>query len=450
MKNKKILRPYQCDGVRYALKVQHPFLAWQMRLGKTLTCIRTLQVQANIKLILVIGPFSAIHSWINELNEEYEKHIFLYGSRDERLNKLTDALNYNSGRIWVLINKEGHFVIPEIAGSRWDAVIWDESIFIANQKAQTTQFFTKHFRSSRHRWALCGTPDSESPIQWFNQLKWLDNKIIDGRNYYAFRNKFFDQIQFKWIINNEGEKYLTSKLNQYVSILKRQNVDLGGAKIREIKYIELPKELRKPYNELVEYFKFEYDKTTYKSIYATQQYIWLRKFCTGFNQELHIEFTHKCDTLHEILQTELKNEPVVIWCHYLDDVWGVYHYLHKKRYKVQFITGLDKVSVREQRRQAFQNNKIQILIILTQTMSFSANLSNASALIYYSHNESGKIRTQSEDRHLKPNSKDSLLIIDLICIDTIEEHILKGYDDRLISSSGIDWLLHAIQGRLIK
>lgn len=450
MKNKKILRPYQRNGVIYGLKTQHPFLAWEMRLGKTLTCIRTIKIQYGIKKILVVGPFSAIHSWIEELQDEGENHIFLYGTREVRVNQLKEALDYDSGRLWVLINKEGHFALPEIAGENWDAVVWDESIFIANEKAQTTQFYVKHFRTIKHRWALCGTPASETPLQWYNQLRWLDYNLVDKRGFYAFRNKFFDQDRFEWVINTDGEKYLTYKLDKYVSILKRQNVNLGGAKIREIKYVELPSALRKPYNELVEFFRFTYNKETHGSIYATQQYLWLRKFCTGFNQELHIEYTHKCDVLHEILQTELKNEPVVVWCHFLDDVFGLYHYLRKRKYKVQFITGLDKVHIREERRQQFQNGKIQVLIILTQTMSFSAKLSKAAALIYFSHNPSGKIRIQSEDRHLKPESKDSLLIIDLICIDTIEEKILQGYDKRLIKSAGVDWMLRAIQGRIIK
>lgn len=441
----RILRPYQRMGVRYGLRTQHPFLAWEMRLGKTLTCIRTIQLQSEVRLILVVGPFAAICSWINELALENEKCIFLYGSRDERLSLLNEVTQYDSGRIWALINKEGHMVIPEIAGCIWDAVVWDESIFLANPQVKTTAFFTKYFRSAKHRWALCGTPASESPLQWFNQLMWLNRKILRENNFYKFRHNHFIQDGYDWVLSRGGEKYLSYILDQNVSILKRKDVNLGGSKIRQIRYVELPKKVRKMYNKSLESFFFEFDGIMHKSIYATQHYIWLRKFCSGFNSDLEYVSYHKCNELWDIIQNDFRKEQLVIWCHYIDDVCGVYWYLRDKGIQVDFIYGDTPVTTREEKRQQFQNGKIQILVILTQTMSFSANLSAATALIYFSHNESGKIRSQSEDRHLDSSSSESLLIIDMICMNTVEESILKGYDEKEMSNAGVNWILNALK-----
>lgn len=443
----RVLRPYQKEGVRYGLKTQHPFLAWEMRLGKTLTCIRTIQKQSDSKLILVIGPFAAIYSWITELNIEHEKSIFLYGSRDTRLSKLDEVLQYPSGRIWALINKEGYQVIPEIAGTLWDTVIWDESIFLSNPGTKISKFFLKYFRSVKHRWALCGTPASESPLQWYNQLTWLDRKMCKEKNYYSFRHKHFIQDKFEWILSGKGEKYLAYILDHNVSILKRKDVNLGGSKIRQLRYVELPKKIRKMYNKSLKSFFFEYDGILHRSIYATQHYIWLRKFCSGFNSELNFASYHKCTELWNLIQNDFRNESLVIWCHFVDDVCGVYWFLKDKGISVDFIYGDVIVAERERKRQQFQEKKIQILVILTQTMSFSANLSAASALIYFSHNESGKIRSQSEDRHLDQFSHDGLLIIDLICIDTIEEDILNGYDQKELSNAGVNWILNALKKR---
>ena len=110
---------HQRDALRYACGLDHPFLAMEMRLGKTLTTIRRLLMYTPLRpssglRLLIIAPNSALGSWERELADEGETDIvFLQGTRAERLELL------GAGARWNLINKEGWRHLPEIGNRRY-------------------------------------------------------------------------------------------------------------------------------------------------------------------------------------------------------------------------------------------------------------------------------------------------------------------------------------------
>lgn len=448
--SKKILRPYQHAGVSFALPVQHPALWWEMRLGKTLTCIRTCLLYRECKRFLIVAPFSALTAWQEELQAEHQQVVLLYGERKKRLDLLQNSVSDN--RLWFLINKEGHFVVPEIAGYPWDVVILDESVFIASpptkKSGYTTRFFLNHFRTVKHRWALCGTPAPESQLQYFCQLKWLDAKAIPEKNYYEFRHKHFELANsYDWKITADGSKYLTYYLNKCCHFLDRRDVHLGGIKIHEQYMVELPAVLRKAYNRLEKEFCFELEGKLHDTIFATQKYIWMRQLCGGFAPAIEINSFHKCDALLTLLRGELSGGQVVVWCQFIEEVQQVCKFLLTHGFSSDYIYGGVSPGKREIKRQQFQSGQVQVLVILTSTMCFSAKLTAAGALIYYSSPESAKIREQSEDRHIDLQVSDNALIVDMPCFNTIEEDILEAHNKKETGSMMIERMAKSIQRR---
>jgi hypothetical protein len=329
-------------------------------------------------------------------------------------------------------------------------VILDESVFVATppNKCVTTKFFLNHFRTAKHRWCLCGTPAPENQLQYFSQLQWLDYNLMREKSYYAFRHKYFTPSGFgDWQITEEGAKYLTYNLNKCCSFLNRGDVKLGGVKVREQRLVLLPSDVAKMYAQLEQEYYFELNEVGHDTIFAGQKYRWLRKFCGGFNNEIGFISYHKCDELHKLLSGELQGESVVVWCEHIEEVLGVHEYLFKKGYKVEFIFGGVNNKKREERRQLFQLGKIQVLVILTSTMCFSSKLTAAAALIYFSSPESGKIREQSEDRHIDVSVSDNALIIDMPCMDTLEEDILQSHLLKEAQSSRIERMVKSMKKR---
>lgn len=444
---RKILREYQRKGVKFALPIRHPALWWKMRLGKTLTCIRTCLLYSDCRLFLVVGPFSVFPAWDEELRGEGQMVIQLADTRQKRLAQLSNLPT--TGNVWCILNKEGHFVIPEVAGIPWDVVIIDESVFIADPSTKTTRFFCTHFRTAKHRWCLCGTPAPESPLQYFTQLQFLDFNLMKERNFYEFRHKYFTPSGFGvWNISEEGTKYLSFILNKCSMFLNRNDVKLGGIIVREQRLVKLPSEICKAYNQLEKEYYFELNNQEHDTIFAGQRYTWLRKFCSGFNKETDLKSFHKCDELYKLLTGELFGESIVVWCEYIEEVLGVYNYLIQKGFKSSYIFGDISNVKREERRQQFQQGKIQVLVILTSTMCFSAKLTKAAALIYFSSPVSGKIREQSENRHIDVSISDNALIIDLVCMDTCEEDILQSLIDKETQSAMIERFTKGIKRRI--
>jgi hypothetical protein len=444
-----ILRDYQQNGLQFCRNTQHPYLDWEMRLGKTIVAIRTILSQRGNCKMLVVGPFSAIGSWYDELTREQSPFKVIRGSRDTRLSVLSEIQKYSSGPMWALINKEGHTVVPEMAGMEWDAVIWDEAVFLASpeNKCQTTRYFLNHFRTVKHRWGLCGTPAPETPLQWFSQLKWLDAANFKERSYYEFRHKYFAKSMFDYTITDEGKKYLTSTLCTSVSSLRRSNVAIQyTSKLKITRFVELPNHLVNVYDKIVDEFVLSIDAgNPVDTVWATQQYIWMRMICGGFSKKYGILSHHKCNVLLDILNRELHGEQCVVWCDYVDEVLGVCDYLSHNNKRCVCVYGEISDEKRAQCIRYFQEGKSTYLIAVTGCLSFATKLTAAKALIYYSAPVSKKVREQSEDRHVAVGCNDEKLIIDIPCYGTIDEDIIKSYDDKEYASGAIGWLLRTIQ-----
>jgi hypothetical protein len=397
---------------------------------------------------LVVGPFAVFPAWAEELKGEGQVCIQLSDSRQRRVRQIANLPT--TGKVWCILNKEGHIVIPEIAGMLWDVVILDESVFVATppNKCATTKFFINHFRTAKHRWCLCGTPAPENQLQYFSQLQWLDYNLLPEKSYYAFRHKHFTPSGYgDWTITEDGSKYLSYYLSKCCSFLSRNDVKLGGIKVREQRLVFLPSDVRKMYDQLEQEYYFELSGVGHDTIFAGQKYRWLRKFCGGFNKEIGLKSYHKCDSLHQLLSGELQHEQVVVWCEHIEEVLSVYEYLIKKQYNASFIYGEVSTRKREERRQSFQSGKIQVLVILTSTMCFSSKLTAAVALIYYSSPESGKIRKQSEDRHIDVSVNDNALLIDMPCMDTLEEDILQSHLHKESQSAMIERMVKSMEKR---
>jgi SNF2 family DNA or RNA helicase len=436
---KRKLRSHQQKGLAWALKVQHPALFWKMRLGKTLVVIRAVKVYHQCKLILVVAPFAPLGGWMEELELEGEKFMLISGTKAQRIKKLDIALN-SSTRIWCLINKEGHRVLPEIANKAWDVVVLDESHFIKNPPAskmkrkikkaatgtQITRFFIDNFRNVKHRWLLTGTPAPESPMDYFCQLLFLNPTLLSTRNFWHFRMKYFEAKGYDWKITHEGKKYLTWMLSKCAHFLTRDDVKMGGVIVREKRLIELPPVVRKIYKTLEKEFLLETaGKTLLKTMHAGQKYQWLKSLCSGFYNDQYC-FSHKVDELFSLLSGELKGEQTVIWCQRIQEVELIQELMDEHRYLSRAIWGKVKPVNREIYRREFQSNKVQHLVVQPETMKEGTKLTAAGALIYFNSPEASVTREQTESRHVDVAVQDNSLVIDIACINTVEEDILEA------------------------
>ena len=415
------LRDYQKLMLKYCMETQNPFLAVQMRLGKTIVTIRSTRVKGSHKN-LVVAPYSALYSWMDELEKENQyQHgvIELFGNRKQRLHSLEEK-----GR-WFLLNKEGHYTIPEVADIHWNSVILDESHFIKGARTGVSDFYIQNFRNADTRYCLTGTPAPESELDYYNQIRFLGHNYWKEKNFYQFKHKNFGVINYEAYISPEGSKYLTKTLARRCYFLSRDDVNLGGIKIYETRYVELSPKVRAIYNQVEKEFVLSYLDEEQETIYATTKYIWLRRLCGGFADKEFISYT-KIKELKYLMDTELKNQPLVILCKHVNEVRKVTKYL-SKWWKIGMIYGdVDKKKARPKIIKDFQEGRLDHVCCQPESVKNGTDFSRSDVIVFYSTPDPGETRQQVEDRIVNTSTNNSNLIIDLICKHTVEEKALKS------------------------
>lgn len=418
------LRKYQKRIFKQARNKKRVALFLEMRLGKTILTVRLLK-NYPINKILIVCPFSAFQSWRNELRDEGEGlPVELIGTKQERLDRLFN----NKDKRWYIINKEGHLAIGSVLKQLdWDGIVLDESTFIKNPKTKVSKFFTNNFRNVPYRFILTGTPAPESPLNYFPQMKFLSDNLFKEESYWEFRHKHFHQVGYDYILKASSKNYVQQKVSLVSHFLSRKDADLGGVKIYEQKLVQLTDKAQNFYNQLCEEFLVEINnKIENKTKWITSQFILLRRLLGGYIND-RLVFKGKLLLLKELLSESLSGEQVIIWCSFIDEI----KLLLQEIPNSDVIYGNVKQKVRQRRINLFNQGKIRVLIIQPETMKFGADLSGSDISIYYSTPLSLETRLQSEDRIVRTD-KESVLIIDLIVDNTIDEDII----DSLLKKEG--------------
>lgn len=437
------LYDFQRDVYYYTGQVQHPALFLQMRLGKTIiTCRRLLHDFPNTSGILIAAPLCTLYGWEQELLKEgvpAKDICYLTGTRQERFDRLCNRSAFS------LINKEGFLALPEIERHNWDAVVCDESTFLKNPKAKVTKFFCQHFRSVKRRFILTGTPAPESDTDLFQQLYFLDPRILGFKNFWEFRFQFFEQLRpYEWTITPEGKVWLGERLKKYCYTLSRKDVKLDVRKIYERRMVELPPVARKAYDTAESAFLLEIEgKVVGKTIYAMEKFIWLRRLCGGFVLGEHLHGA-KADVLMELLLGELRHDQVVVWCQFLDEISILSGYLDKEKVHHTIIEGAVPGWRRVERMKDFQAGRARVLLAQPECFKYGVDLSCSDTVIYFSSPLGLETRLQSEDRLVNINKPSPILVIDLIARNTIEEDLYQASQNKDIRQ---DMLKQLIQRR---
>jgi len=396
------LRPYQIQGIQY-LRDQNGcgVLFWDMRLGKTLTAIRFLSQRKDAKRILIVAPYSALSGWEEDLRREtpFIESVFKFSPKQRN----DEFLRTIKCQGWFLLNKET-FLYCDFLQYSWDAVVCDET-WLTNPRSKITKYFLNSPRP-KYRIILSGTPAPESELQYFPQLHWINPDILGVRSYWDYRIRYFRPVGFDWIITLKGKKFLSSKLAQYCSVLKRNNVGLNKEVIYKERKVKLMESTRKRYLAIESALV---DDKILK--YAGERWTECRRVCSGKEKELE---------LLSLIEGELKNERIIIWADYVEEVERIAGLLH-----CSFVHGGVSHINREDIKANFLKSQ-RILVAQPQCWKWGTNLSGVDIVIFFSMPQSLMTWQQVKERTVDLSIDQSLLIIMLIAECSIEEDILRS------------------------
>ena len=457
MNEKRQLFRHQEKGLEFARNKNAFGLFWEMRLGKTLTAIRIF-IEKDVRKVLVVCPKSVINTWVRELNSE---GILATRIKSEHFKNLFYEHAFQISQYgWYITNYEV-LLRHDLSDFRWDGIILDESDRIKNPKAKiskeligrivrTSKKVKAHgkiyrkpvtirydsWRTIANRCILTGTPAPENIKEYYQQMKFISDtdSFAQCKSYHQFLFRYFQQFGFNHTPRKGASAHLAALIAEKCSVLKRDQIGLGSKKIYEVRETELEKRYAREYKAFEKYWCTSNQEIS--SIYALSSFTRLHQLSGGFQEDLEkvgLTSNHKINECLTLLN-QFKNDRVVIWFRFLNEIKYLAKSLDSNDYKIWSGKTSDSERKSMENEFAFRNrknkvnSKVRPKYLLAQIHSASAGLDFAAAdqCIYYSNELGNKYRMQSEDRIQHPQKEIPLLYLDLVAVGTICPKILQN------------------------
>lgn len=411
---------HQAKLLKRAAGLYRLALLWEMRLGKCLATLRWLK-QAGCRSALIVSPSSVLPNWTEEILLENlptrnlrERPLPLSGS------------TYTPPRRFCCINYELLRVRAQWLAYGWDAIVLDESVAIRNPTSKTSKILTLGTKHIPYRAVLTGEIMPESLLDIFQQFKFLYGEFMGHRNYYSWRDATHQTVytDWDWMPMKGMRDLILQEVKRLSFRLTRKQAGVGGGKVYQTRYIDLPAKARTAYRNAIKDFEFRGRETKWRIVVDN----WLAQISGG---------EHKDAELIRLLKGELAHKPVVVWFRYNPELYRIYQKLTNLGIKATAISG--KVAINDRKRIAdkFNKGKYQVVLMQLKCGKYGVNLSGADTAIYFSCSYEGDLRSQSLDRIIHHTKTWDCLIIDLVTKDTIDEDIREALMEKRASSRGV-------------
>lgn len=430
------LFPHQQEALDYGKSVVHPALLMARRLGKTLVDVRLFEHWDIREPHLVLGPSKVMSSWEKELHLEGEHYIRAYmTTRAKRAKTIADAFRTH-GRTTILLNYESLTAMPKIAQLNWRVVSLDESPYIKTARTKISKICCEYFRDAEHRVINTGLIAPESPLEVFQQFKFLRGSFMGYRNYWDFRaavatkGPVYRQYEWNCTLQKRREIKKTVHKEAFVKTLKQ-----AGFNVRRIYStikLEMTKLQAEVYQSISDYWEYEMemsDGNTQRSeaIWATGRGLWLLRVAGGFLPDgVTVIDDSKIREIYFAMMTDFKHEPVVIFYKFRAELAHDLEWLTSKGIKCGCIHGGIKPYARSYAELLFNSGKIQALLCTISSVDMGKDFSKASVSFYRSNEPSCQKREQSEDRTYAMIKTAPLYCIDICSMGTVDEDLTES------------------------
>ncbi len=445
-------KPYEHQ--RNALNESAEKIQWayfmEMGTGKTKVTIDNMSYlffQRKITAALIIAPKSVYTIWETEINSHMpdvlKKSIFKWNiDKPKDYYKLNEFQHLRIFLINVeaLSTKRGfEACVDFLTRNKLNFVVLDESTTIKNKSAKRTKNILGLRKLSHIRRILTGSPITKSPLDLFTQCQFLSPELLGFSSYLAFRNRYAEMTDIpvgsgRFISVPKYYKRLEEledKLKQFATrIRKDQCLDLKP-KVRSKRYIELEGESKKIYDKLRTSALAIVEDSTISFSNKLTEIIKLHQVCNGFTKDddgrmlpLHDQ---KIKALHEII--EESDGKIIIWANYLWNIHEIIHSLKAKYGEESVVSIFGEVDVKDRKKavESFQNDSnVRFFVGNPTTGGFGLTLTACNTVVYYSNNYNLEVRMQSEDRAHRMGQKGTVLYVDIVAKNTLDEAIMKS------------------------
>ncbi|RHZ36908.1 DEAD/DEAH box helicase [endosymbiont GvMRE of Glomus versiforme] len=446
------LRPYQEKDVSFLSQQKSVGIFNEMRTGKTPTALAIFQRWKVPNLIIICPSIlqaqwqEAVENWLNQ-----PAYLLSYLSLAER--QIIYQKFCQEKNLIIIISKDifkidsKYFRDLRKKKKPIFCSLIDEAHYLRNyQSQQSKSLYT--LKDSEYKMALTGTPVVNHPSDIFGILKFLQPEIYTS--YWKFAEEFFlvreteipkapRIFKIKKVLGFKNEKAsqeLQRKLNQ-ISVARKQKEVLPWLPLIEQQEIKLL--LEKSQQMLYSRWTQKWDKNYPLEFLAKLKTLTLfppaliyegkdkRDFLTEEDRKLLKDCQgSKISYLVNFCQTSSQQSLLIFSTRTETFLEPLAQALQKAKLKPSLLTGKVSHQQRIEFINAFQQQKIKILLCNIQSAGLGLNLSQADIAIFADRSYSPADNEQAEARFLPTRESENpktRLIIDLVCKGTIDEKI---------------------------
>lgn len=375
-----------------------------------------------------------------------------------------------------------------------EVLVWDESQKLKSIKAARSKKadeLANPFDKVKKTWGtkpqtylLSGSPILNSPMDIFQQFVVLDNGQTFGRNFWAFRARYFrdrnatmpkDRYFPKWELMTFEKDGFDAETDINARIFKK------AMRVEKKDCLDLPEELSvtlkvgmsveqaRLYHEMRKDLVTYFNSQACVATLAITKALRLMQITSGFvsledqhsteptaTVQTHLKDTPKLQALEELLEqlTEDPKAKVLIWAVWRENYKQIREVCEKLKLKTVEVHGGVSASDRDKAVHALNNDpSVRVFIGHPGSGGIGINLVAAGYSIFYSRTFSLEQYLQARARNHRGGSKEaghkSITHYDLVCEGTIDEVAVKrlaqkeDMSDKLLSD-----LLAEVQAQL--
>jgi SNF2 family DNA or RNA helicase len=427
------LRPFQKAGVQYALSTKRLFIADEMGLGKTIQALATIQA-ANAYPAIVVCPASLKLNWAREAAKWLPgKSISMWNGKAGIAADII-VINYD------VLKKH----LPELLALSAKCVVFDESHYAKNYKAQRTEAAKELAKGIEYRIALTGTPVLNRPQELISQLGIIGRLNDVGGDFWTFAKRYCGAYRDRFGWNMSGAAHL-DELNDKMRAtcyIRRNKADVLKelpAKQRGIIPVALSnrREYERAEAELISWLgeQAANDKAFLQSIKhlsadeqreAKYQRRAEKENSSAQAEQLvriealkQLSATGKLDAVIDWIESFIDSDKLVVFAHHIAIVEAI-----AEKFNAPAITGSTPLDKRQEYVDRFQNDPDCKLIVLNiRAAGVGLTLTAASNVAFVELDWTPAAHDQAEDRCHRIGQTDAVNVWYLLAENTIDMEI---------------------------
>jgi len=435
------LFPFQREAVKFMLEHPRVINGSEMGTGKTIEALALIN-KLGTRHNLIICPKTLISEWFNQVNDWLSEDCLTPHTNGDKL----DGLDLDGPR-FVVVNYD-LLAIPRywsaLVDVMWDVIVFDEVHRLRNPKAKRTKAAHLLVPYIPRVLMLSGTPQQNSPADLFPLMHIINSKLYRSYSSWVkmfcqtvpmtFWKKGYDgkaqQITVQQIVGAKNTEDLRRLLYMHMHRDEKKDVlkDLPDKLYRTIP-VSLGKEI-KQYKEMeTELFALLDSGEMITAPAVIAQLTRLRQITLDPNLLSHetprpSTPSNKTQTLLELIDDT--DDKIVVYSYFARYIELLKQELDKRGIKCTVVTGQVNTTDRGRAVYDFQNDPtIKVFLSTIGAGGEGITLTASHTVVFMDHHWNPAVNWQAEDRLHRITQKNAVLVIDLFCRGTVEEHVLK-------------------------